>query len=294
MYPSPSTPAIILFLLIHSSMASTSTSSPCSLSSLQTATSRYLIAQSTGQLNWLLPFLSPTNFTYLENLVPLNISNGSILALFPSGLKVDHSRTAYDVPNCASYTELLVTTPSHPYQIGTQLHLSPSSSGTNLTSSIISINSIITTNGDLFFNATHTLHYTLRENWSPIPPGSRDSRAVLQAAADAYYDVFVNKTVKVPWGKPCTRLEGGYLDADGDCDTDIPDVTILTTNRRYVIDETLGVVDVISNFGILGPDSHEFRIVNGTIRHIHSMTLCSPVANCGLEVPAILTQDIGF
>ena len=95
-------------------------------------------------------------------------------------------------------------------------------------------------------------------------------------------------------GKPCARLEGGYLSANGDCNTDIPDVTIRTVDRRYVVDETLGVVDVISNFGILGPDSHEFRIVNGTIRLIHTMTLCRPVANCGLEVPALLSEDVGF
>jgi hypothetical protein len=40
------------------------------------------------------------------------------------------------------------------------------------------------------------------------------------------------------------------------------------TNRRYVIDETVGAVDVMLNFGANTrvPDSHEFSIEAGEIR----------------------------
>ena len=255
----------------------------CHRTALKKATDRYLISQATGQLGWLQAILSPTA-TYHENLIQLNPSNSTL----SQSLRIDHTRTAYDLTQCTTYTELLATDPQNPYQIGMQLHLDPT------TGKITKLDGIVTTLGDFTFNASHTLHYTLRENWSTIPTKNRDSRATLQAAADAYYDFFVNKSVVVPWGKPCSRLEGGYLSANGDCNTDIPDVTIRTLDRRYVIDETLGVVDVISNFGILGPDSHEFRIVNGSIRHIHTMTLCRPVMNCGLEVPALLGEDVGF
>ncbi|KAK3386165.1 hypothetical protein B0H63DRAFT_474291 [Podospora didyma] len=255
----------------------------CDRETLRAATNRYLIAQSTGQVGWLQSALA-TNATYWENLVKLDITNSTL----SQSLRVDYSRTSIDTTQCATYTELIATDARKPYTIAMQLRFDPSSS------KITKLDGIVTTTGDFYFNASHALHYALREDWSPISTEKQDSRAALQAAADAYYDVFVDKTVKVPWGTPCTRLEGGYLDADGDCNTDIPDVTIHTVDRRYVIDETLGTVDVISNFGILGPDSHEFRIVNGTIRAIHSMTLCRPNFNCGVAMPDILSQDIGF
>ncbi|KAB5576144.1 hypothetical protein GE09DRAFT_1265695 [Coniochaeta sp. 2T2.1] len=259
------------------------TAASCDRQALKAATDRYLIAQSTGDIRWMENVLE-ADTTNWENLVLTNITTGTLT----EALRIDYSRTSFDLLQCATYTELIATDPARPYQIGMQLLLEPS------TAKIKRLDGIFTTTGDLFFNASHTLHYTLLEDWSDIPVEHRDSRATLQAAADAYYDAFVNKTVSVSWGKPCTRLEGGYLDANGSCDTDIPEVDIRTIDRRYVVDETLGVVNVISNFGILGPDSHEFRILNGTIRQIHSMTLCRPNINCGVAVPAILSDDIGF
>lgn len=264
-------------------IASPALASGCRREALQAGTDRYLIAQSTGQLGWLQSSLA-TNATYWENLVQVDPTNSTL----SRPLRIDHSRTSYDLTQCATYTEVIAIDPSRPYQIAMQLRFDP------LTEKITKLDGIFTTTGDFFFSPSHTLHYTLLEDWGPIPEEHRDSRATLQAAADAYYDVFVNKSVVVPWGEPCTRLEGGYLDANGSCNTDIPDVSIHTVDRRYVIDETVGVVDVISNFGILGPDSHEFRILNGTIRQIHSVTLCRPNFNCGLDMPPILSQDIGF
>jgi len=76
------------------------------------------------------------------------------------------------------------------------------------------------------------LHQVLLEDWSQLPPEKRDTRVVLQAAGDAYFNVFTNHSIAVPWGTPCTRLEGGSLDADGDCSTGIPDATIRTIDRR--------------------------------------------------------------
>lgn len=270
-------------LLAFALVAVGNTAQFCDRETLKAATHRYLIAQSTGNVGWLQSALA-ANATYWENLSLTDIANSTL----NKPVRIDHSRTSFDLTQCATYTELIATDPSRPFQIGMQLRFDPYSG------KITKLDGIFTTTGDLLFNASHTLHYTLLEDWTPIRAEDRDSRETLKAAADAYYDVFVNKTVSVPWGMPCTRLEGGYLDANGSCNTDIPDVTIRTIDRRYVIDETFGVVDVISNFGILGPDSHEFRIVNGTIRHIHSATLCRPTYNCGLDMPAILSEDIGF
>jgi len=101
---------------------------------------------------------------------------------------------------------------------------------------------------------------------------------VIQAAADAYLDIFKDKTVKVPWGTPCDRLEGGSYTGTGSatdsCNVGIPN-NIDLVNRRYVVDETLGTVDVFLAFGgATGrPDSHEFRIESGKIRYVHTLTV---------------------
>jgi hypothetical protein len=272
---------VILRAVAVLAIGAKSETTECSRHDLETATSRYVATLSTGQLGWLNTVLAD-NATYLENLVPMDIANRTV----PHPLRVDYRRTTVDTTQCATYTELLVTDPSSPWMIATQLRFD--------NGRVNQVDSIVTTDGDLLFNATHALHYYLLEDWSALPVEERDAREVLQAAADAYFDVFVDKTVVVPWGTPCARIEGGFLDANGTCDTGIPDITVETKDRRYVIDETVGSVDIISNFGILGPDSHEFRIIKGEIRAVHSMTLCRPNDDCGLAIPDLLTQDIGF
>lgn len=169
--------------------------------------------------------------------------------------------------------------------IGVQIRFD--ANGNNITS----IDSVVTTTGDLFFSQyspSHMLHQLFLEDWSTIPLEKRDSRATIQAAGDMYYDYFVNHTVPVPWGSPCTRQEGGALTANGDCRVGVPDVAAATTNRKYVVDEIVGVVSVLSNFGALGPDIHEFRVEGGKIVRIHSLTLCRPKFNCGLDMPVEL------
>ena len=140
---------------------------------------------------------------------------------------------------------------------------------------------IVTSTGDWLFNATGTLYYASHETpWDIIPSSSRDSRDVIKAAADAYLDLFKDKTVKVPWGSPCARLEGGsytgHIPAQqsDSCNVGVPSGLDLT-NRRYVIDEETGEVDVFLNFGgTTGlTDSHEFRIEGGKIRFVHTITV---------------------
>lgn len=43
---------------------------------------------------------------------------------------------------------------------------------------------------------------------------------------------------------------------------------------RYVIDETIGSVDVLCQFDSLGtmPDSHEIRVIDGKVKYVHTIT----------------------
>jgi hypothetical protein len=52
-------------------------------------------------------------------------------------------------------------------------------------------------------------------------------------------------------------------------------------NRRFVVDEELGTVQVFCTFGTGGPggtggsaapDSHLFRVENGKLRYVHTLT----------------------
>ena len=68
--------------------------------------------------------------------------------------------------------------------------------------------SVVTHEGDWMFGATQYLGFTQGENWGEIPKDKRDTRAVIQAAADAYLDNWGNPDILVPHGTPCARLEG--------------------------------------------------------------------------------------
>jgi hypothetical protein len=53
---------------------------------------------------------------------------------------------------------------------------------------------------------------------------------------------------------------------------DREDLGVSLTNRRYVIDETVGAVSVFLTFESL-PDSHEFRLEGGKLRYVHTLTV---------------------
>jgi hypothetical protein len=62
------------------------------------------------------------------------------------------------------------------------------------------------------------------------------------------------------------------------CDVGVPS-GVNIANRRFVVDETMGVVTVFCTFGAGGPnsgsgspDTHTFRIENGKLRYVHTLT----------------------
>jgi hypothetical protein len=112
-------------------------------------------------------------------------------------------------------------------------------------------------------------------------------------AANAYLDYFSDKTVQVPWGLPCRRLEGGLITGTGvpedTCNVDVPD-GVPIVDRKFVVDESRGALAAMVSFGKNKlPDAHLFRIVDGKIRAIHTITVCK-VFNCGFPVPEALKK----
>jgi hypothetical protein len=57
-------------------------------------------------------------------------------------------------------------------------------------------------------------------------------------------------------------------------------------DRSYVVDEEMGTVNIFLLFGNPpgAPDSHTFRLVNGKLRYVHTLTLTVP----GVSVEQIM------
>ncbi|KAI1181158.1 hypothetical protein F4777DRAFT_4311 [Nemania sp. FL0916] len=254
---------LLTITALAAALFSASGAAQCARETLIEATNKLLDAQTAGTPSTL---GAPEGVVYLEQFKAADLNTG-ILA---TPLHLDFNRSLHDTVQCATYTEMVAATGTqHPYVVGTQMRFTPDGS------SLLNVSSLVTDQGDWLFNATGTLYWASREPWDVIPEDQRDSRETIQAAADAYADIFSDKSVTVPWGTPCARLEGGAYTGTGGpndrCDVGIPNGVALV-NRRYVIDETIGAVDVFIDFATV-PDSHEFRIEKGKLRYVHTITV---------------------
>ncbi|KAJ3580310.1 hypothetical protein NPX13_g252 [Xylaria arbuscula] len=143
------------------------------------------------------------NFTYVENNKTREITGGIMFNAFV----IDHRQTIADTIACATYTELIITQnasgASTPHVIGTQIRHNP----TDMSCYLIDL--LVSGPGSWLFNASQTLYWAQRENWTVIDEAKRDSREKIKAAADAYLDMWSNKSAvdAVPW--VYTRATGG-------------------------------------------------------------------------------------
>jgi hypothetical protein len=241
----------------------------CTRADLQAAVDGYLAAQKSGN-----PAALPlaTGARYIENTAAASMDK----SIVKSALKIDFSRSILDTAICETFTEVIVTDKSHPYVLGVRTKVA--------NKKIAELETLVTDADDWLFNADNYLKYSPAENWNPIPAASRDSRQALIAAATAYFDVMDDNSVKVPWGTPCNRLEGGIRTGrglpDDSCNVGVPSGMKLT-NRRFIADPELGAVVGFIRWPSGVPDSHLFRVENGKLRFVHSLTVCTVQPNCG-------------
>jgi len=240
----------------------------CSREGLQRAADLYIAAQSTGDTSGL-PLAA--GLGYAENHAPAAIDTGVI----KTAMKIDHQRSLIDASTCQTFTEVIVTNKEKPYVLGTRMRVNRDK--------IAEIEILWTTTGYWLFNADAYLKWSSSEKWDVIPANQRDTRATLVAAANAYLDAFLEgKKDLVPWGYPCNRTEGGAHTGNGSpmdsCDVGVP-AGVNIANRRFIVDETIGSVVVYCTFGAGGPnggsgapDTHLFRVENGKLRYVHTLT----------------------
>ncbi len=240
----------------------------CTRGGLQNAVDRYIAAQSSGDLSGM---QLPANVGYWENMQAADI-NASIVT---KPLKIDHHLSIYDEDNCSTFTEVIVTDKAEPYVIGTRLRVNHDK--------IAEVETLWTTTGYWLFDADAYLKYSSEEDWGPLPVAMRSSRGTLVKAANAYLDAFLEgKIDDVPWGFPCVRVEGGAYTGKGSpddsCEVGVP-AGVNISNRRFVVDKVTGTVVVFCTFGTGGagggssaPDTHLFRVENGKLRYVHTLT----------------------
>jgi hypothetical protein len=240
----------------------------CTRADLQSAVDNYLTAQRNGKPDQLA--LGPSA-KYIENTESSPFDKG----ILKSALKIDFSRSLLDTTICETFTEVIVTDKSHPYVLGVRTKVA--------NKKIAELETLVTDADDWLFNADNYLKYSSSENWGVIAAPARDTRQTLIAAATAYFDVFDDNNVKVPWGTPCNRLEGGMRTGrgapDDSCNVGVPSGMKLT-KIRFIADPEIGAVVGFIRWPTTVPDSHLFRVENGKLRFVHSLTVCI-VPNCG-------------
>jgi hypothetical protein len=252
----------------------------CTRYQLSIVAGSYLQALHYGRLDYL-----PTagNFTYTENEVVTNVTTG--ILNHDQNMILDVSRSILDTTACAAFVESSAATNKHPYVISARLLTSKGK--------ITSLQLVIADSGDWLFNATAHAYWNKQEDWEEIPQDKRDSRAVIQAVADAYLDSWADGSVKVPYGTPCARLEGGAYTGNKNASAntcympEFPKPFAGALNRRYVIDEERGAVGMFNNFPFIDttrpdgtPSTNFIRVESGKIRYIHETTICA-TRNCG-------------
>jgi len=261
---------LMLFVLTCALLVSTTgfAEISCTREGLQSAVDLYIDAQTKGDTSGL-PLAA--DLGYMENVAPADISNG----LITKPMKIDFHRSLIDPDTCQTFTEVIVTDKENPYVLGTRMRVNHDK--------IAELEIIWTTKGYWGFDADAYLKYSSNENWGTIPEDTRDTRGTLVSAAGAYLDAFLEqKKDLVPWGYPCVRVEGGMYTGRGtpedSCDVGVPS-GVNIANRRFVVDETIGSVVVFCTFGAGSPnggsgapDSHLFRVENGKLRYVHTLT----------------------
>jgi len=179
---------------------------------------------------------------------------------------------------CQTFSEVFVTEGTQQYVMGVRLALKDgqiSEIESIVTTGMVSGSTI--TSKDWNFDAKAYLTCAKSEDWSVVPEAQRNSREELIAAGEAYFKIFSDKATMVPWGTPCYRLEGGKgctpaIDmASKSCNVGVPD-GINFKSTHWVVDLELNTAVGLTLFAGAAPDSHMFRLIDGKIRLVHTLT----------------------
>ena len=250
---------------VSSSSSGTGSQIDCSRQGLTNAVNSYIEALSAGDYTKM-PLASGAKYIENDHNAPYN-GNRTVAfgeGLWKTPLPPDHHMNLIDVEACATFTEVILANTDPQYVLGVRLTVKDNK--------ISEVFTVVTYDGHWLFNAKNYLRYSKAEDWSELPVEKRLTRERLRDDAEAYFKYFNDKSVVVPWGVPCARLEGGAYTGDSPtstCNVGVPDTQKIPT-VWWLADPDYGMVILYVFFG--GPDSHMFRILPTGYRYIHTLT----------------------
>ncbi len=212
-----------------------------------------------------LPLAQSSRFT--ENGKDLAIGKG----FWQTAGKTLFKRSAIDTVQCSAHVQAVIEEAGKPIIFGVRIRLNQNK--------ISEIESFVAREKEFRFNVKGLLD-TKDQDWESILPlEQRSSRLAMIAAADDYFNMFVNTPrVRVPFASPCDRWENGTQTTihpkgdlpDHDCSPQ-GDVLINHKPRRFLIDIETGVVVAYVHFTSILPDFHMFKMRNGKVELIQAV-----------------------
>jgi hypothetical protein len=170
-------------------------------------------------------------------------------------------RSALDAERCGTLTQAVIEENGSPIILGVRLQL--------VDRKLSEIETYVARSTEFAFNPQGILDGSAQD-WEGLLP-ERISREELNAAANAYFDLFQDPATAVPFGMPCDRWENGTQTTSGDCSAGIPGGLTMTGRRFPIADQESGIAAGFVLFAGSLLDFHMFKLRSGRIHLIQAV-----------------------
>jgi hypothetical protein len=260
----------IWFLVLGSNTAAIAQSSDpaCTRESLAAITGNFFTALEAHKPSSV-PLTAGVKYT--ENGIVVAVGKGS----WETAGKLTFKRGLIDTQKCGTHTQAIIDEAGNPMLYGVRLKVEKE---------MISEIEAIVVRGKEVLDVKAILD-TKDQDWEGIlPPEQRSSRLSMMAAADDYFELFVQKqkpkVSELPYSKICDRWENGMQTTKGGTNQGVTmpahncspkgfsDMT--HSPRRFLVDVETGVVVAYTLFDNVWPDFHMFKMRNGLVEWIQA------------------------
>ena len=260
----------ICFLVLAGNTAALAQSSgqACTREGLQAITDKFFAALETHNPSGV-PLASGVKYT--ENGIAVEVGKGS----WETAGKTTFKRGMIDTQKCGTHTQAIIEEGGKPMLYGVRLKIDKEK--------ISEIEAIIARGKEVL--DVKAILDTKDQDWEGIlPPEERSSRLAMMAAADDYFELFVQKQKRkvsvLAYAKICDRWENGMQTTKGGTNQGVTmpahncspvgfaDMT--HSPRRFLVDVETGVVVAYTLFNTTWPDFHMFKMRNGQVDWIQA------------------------
>jgi hypothetical protein len=196
---------------------------------------------------------------FTENGSEIALGEGLWLSAGPAQFR----RNVLDTERCGTLTQAVIEENGNPIILGVRLGF--------VESKIFEIETYVARSTEFAFKPQGILDGAAQDWESVLPAEQRSSREELNAAANAYFDLFQDRATVVPFGTPCDRWENGTQTTSGDCSAGIPGGLTMTERRYPIADLESGIAVGFVLFSGSLLDFHMFKLKSGKIHLIQAL-----------------------